>query len=193
MTNELNMREESKGSLQTAVYTAVESRGYMKGWTAFQALHRQLAKLAEELAEVVEASDFMPTDGFALLAVEAGQSARRVFDLNKPHQLPWAEFADIPPALQVEAAARMSKELADMQVVLLCAAELVGKVLAEAGVEDSHFDVLAAASRKATGDIDRGVRQTHWGDPCRYCGVPHDEVAVGDCPGGAGEGGAGSQ
>jgi len=23
----------------------------------------------------------------------------------------------------------------------------------------------------------------HEGDPCVYCGVPHDEVAVGNCPG----------
>jgi hypothetical protein len=89
--------------------------------------------------------------------------------------------------LQVEAAARMSKELADMQVVLLCAAELVGKVLAEAGVEDSHFDVLTAAFGKSTEDIDRGVRRAHWGDPCRFCGTPYDEVEVGDCPGCAGE------
>ncbi len=23
----------------------------------------------------------------------------------------------------------------------------------------------------------------HYGDPCVYCGTPHDEVAVGNCPG----------
>jgi hypothetical protein len=178
--------EESEGSLQAAVYTAVERRGYMAGWTHFQALHRQLAKLTEELAEVVEASDFMPTDGFALLAVEAGQSARRAFDQNTPHQPPWAEFADIHPALQVEAAARMSKELTDMQVVVLCAAELVGKVLAEAGVEDGYFDVLAAAHKKATADVRRGVRgaiRAHEGDPCVYCGCAYDEVPAGECRG----------
>ena len=184
MTNELELDVlEDEGSLQTAVYTAVARRGYMDGWTAFQALHRQLAKLTEELAEVVEASDFMPIDGFAYLAVEAGKAGRRVFDLNTPHQPPWAEFADIHPALQVEAAARMSKELTDMQVVVLCAAELVGKVLAEAGVEDSYFDVLAAAQKKATADVRRGVRLAHKGDPCVYCGCAHDEVEAGECRG----------
>jgi hypothetical protein len=106
-----------------------------------------------------------------------------VFDLNNPHQPPWAEFADIPPALQVEAAARMSGELVDMQVVILCAAELVGKVLTEAGVEDSYFDVLAAAHNKVTADVRRGVRQAHKGDPCVYCGCAHDEVPAGECRG----------
>jgi len=29
--------------------------------------------------------------------------------------------------------------------------------------------------------------RAHWGDPCRFCGTPHDEVEVGDCPGCVGE------
>ena len=28
-----------------------------------------------------------------------------------------------------------------------------------------------------------GADHWHWGDPCEFCGVPHDDVAVGDCPG----------
>lgn len=37
-----------------------------------------------------------------------------------------------------------------------------------------------------TNDASAGVllsASEHHGDPCVYCGIPHDEVAVGDCPG----------
>jgi len=38
--------------------------------------------------------------------------------------------------------------------------------------------------RMHLGDYRRACRAAyHYGDPCRYCGVAHDKVAVGNCPG----------
>ena len=48
--------------------------------------------------------------------------------------------------------------------------------------------ILAADTRAFCQPCQDEARQTavtraHVGDPCRKCGVGHDDVAVGDCPG----------
>jgi len=119
--------------LQAIVYAAVEARGYTDGWTPQQFAARQAAKLQEEVSEY---ADFCHLP--ARLATDitvAGQHARTVFDIERQ----WATSG----CFDREAAC---KELADIVVVALCAAEVL------------HFDVLEAALNKATGDIVRGKR-----------------------------------
>lgn len=54
------------------------------------------------------------------------------------------------------------------------------------GTEPAEFFAEHAASCKEAADflaISAPEERAHRGDPCIYCGTPHDEVAVGDCPG----------
>lgn len=43
-------------------------------------------------------------------------------------------------------------------------------------------DYLCDYFTKAS-DLEIMIDQSHQGDPCIYCGKPHDEVGVGPCPG----------
>jgi len=47
--------------------------------------------------------------------------------------------------------------------------ELVGIVASE----------LRAAQPRVQADLGS---KAHFGDPCIYCGAPHDDVSIGDCP-----------
>ena len=71
----------------------------------------------------------------------AGASARWLFDSEEK----WVD-QDVP---EPEA---LAKELADLQVVLFCAAAALGELTGE------PFDVVQAAREKATADVARGVR-----------------------------------
>ena len=120
-------------SLQAIVYAAVEARGYTNGWTPQQFAARQAAKLQEEVSEY---ADFchLP-QRLATDITVAGQHARTVFDIEKQ----WTNSG----CFDRDAAC---KELADIVVVALCAAEAL------------RFDVLEAALNKATQDATRGKR-----------------------------------
>lgn len=119
--------------LQAIVYAAVEARGYTNGWTPQQFAARQAAKLQEEVSEFADFCHLPPR--LATDITVAGQHARTVFDIGK--QWDKANVFDRDAAC---------KELADIVVVALCAAEAL------------HFDVLEAALSKARGDVVRGVR-----------------------------------
>lgn len=41
---------------------------------------------------------------------------------------------------------------------------------------------LGTISYPTQDSVNLGVRG-HVGDPCIYCGTPHDNVSIGDCPG----------
>jgi NTP pyrophosphatase (non-canonical NTP hydrolase) len=120
-------------SLQAIVYAAVEARGYTDGWRPEQFAARQAAKLQEEVSEYADFCHLPPR--LATDITVAGQHARTVFDIERQ----W----DKTGCFDRDAAC---KELADIVVVALCAAESL------------HFDVLEAALNKATGDIVRGKR-----------------------------------
>jgi NTP pyrophosphatase (non-canonical NTP hydrolase) len=126
-------------SEQQDVYNAVSERGYRDAWTGGQFAARQVAKLIEEVGELAKWFDIDGTWRNMLRITAA--SAKRQFDSA------WAwDNAGIG---QIENA---KQELADVQVVVFCLAEVLGEVSGE------PFNVAAAALGKSRGDIDRGVR-----------------------------------
>ncbi len=132
--------------VQTEVARAVEERGYRAGWTRVQYLARQVAKLQEELAELVGVVRCRTT-GWLMweeVARSAGECARVAFDEG-------GEVAWGPAAVAGDLDA-VAEELADLQVVLFCAAETLGELLG------TGFDVVEAARLKAAQDVARGVR-----------------------------------
>lgn len=124
---------------QEIVAANVAARGYRDGWTAEQFVARQLAKLTEELSEVVcdvafPSSNTRGVDWRVSVSM-AGLSGRWLFD-DRPA---WENISlDDPDAIRAE--------LADMQVVLFAAAQAL------------DFDIAQAAIDKSSADVARGVR-----------------------------------
>ena len=127
-------------SKQDDVYNAVWLRGYMDGWTDEQFLARQVVKLVEEVAESMAHLLTMP-GYFGAEVRNAGASARWLFDRNEA----WEDVA-------LRDVDGLANELADLQVVLFCAAKALGKMTG------TRFDVVEAAVVKAQADVGRGVR-----------------------------------
>ena len=125
---------------QNEVYEAVVARGYREGWRVDLFLARQVVKLVEEVAEAGALVAWLP-NYFRAEIRNAGASARWLFDSEEK----WVD-QDVP---EPEA---LAKELADLQVVLFCAAAALGELTGE------PFDVVQAAREKATADVARGVR-----------------------------------
>ena len=126
---------------QNDVYNAVLARGYREGWSAEQFVARQIAKLAEEVAE---ASYHIPSMEFYQWVIglrNTGWAAKFAFD--RP------DYWDVATVAAYEG---LAKELADVQVVLFCAAAALGELTGE------PFDLVQAARDKALADVGRGVR-----------------------------------
>lgn len=121
---------------QYDVFAAVRQRGYLNNWTPEQLAARQIAKLAEELAELADAvGGLNHMDGDWLTALRtAGALARRAFDDHERWQ------TVICDPLVVDA------ELPDVMVPALVLAQIVG------------LDLMNAARAKAIADRARGVR-----------------------------------
>jgi len=121
---------------QDAVVDCVDKRGYRKGWTDEEFLARQLVKLLEELGELAECM-ILPQQVRNLL-VPASREAKVLFD-NKEiwSGARWRGEKDKINAVQ---------EIADMQVVLFCAADAM------------KVDSSAQAASKAQKDVERGTR-----------------------------------
>lgn len=126
---------------QNEIYNAVVARGYREGWSAEQFVARQIAKLAEEVAE---ASYHVPSMDFQRWMTEvrnAGKAAKFAFD--RPDWWAQATITDYDG---------LASELSDLQVVLFCAAAALGELTGE------PFDLVQAARDKALADVERGVR-----------------------------------
>ena len=125
---------------QDRVARAVEARGYRDGWSDEQYAARQVAKLGEELSELVGCIAAYDCDGervqynYEWLLEEAGRAARERFDSPE-----WLGAA----ILNAHGAAT---ELADIVVVAFTLADVLG------------VDVVQAAITKAEADVNRGVR-----------------------------------
>jgi hypothetical protein len=124
--------------VQRIVAAAVAARGYRNGWTAEQFAARQVAKFTEELAEYAKCFSFSHGGPISLELIELGAKSRKVFD--RPSYAPTWRL------VKLDNAERARAELADLQVVILAAADALG------------FDVLEAARVKAEADVQRGVR-----------------------------------
>ena len=131
---------------QDKVAQAVRERGYYEKpngdpWTSEQLAARQVAKLAEELGELVECIAAFGWDGHRqrygyewLLEGAVRQSARDQFDSDHWH------------GAVVLNAYGAASELADLQVVLFTLADALG------------VDAVELAVEKAERDKTRGVR-----------------------------------
>jgi len=132
---------------QALVAASIEARGYREGWDPQEFAARQCCKLMEELAELLKAvCDKGPTSYhvWAFFLSEGGRLARGAFD--GPRELWWKD-----DQVQVDAPQAM-KELADLQVVVFCLAQVLGELAGQ------PFDIVRAAIEKAETDVGRGVR-----------------------------------
>jgi NTP pyrophosphatase (non-canonical NTP hydrolase) len=130
-------------NIQQEIYKAVARRGYRDGWTAGQFAARQVAKLTEELGELlahVHTVAEVKMD-WEDRVFEAARHARRWFDRGN-----W-EYA------YVKSAHDAIDELADIVVVACCLAEALGEH--KAGMDVNLMDL---ALSKARADVVRGVR-----------------------------------
>ena len=130
---------------QARVAEATRRRGYREGWTAVQFAARQVAKLQEELAELALGVHFNAGEATGAEAdvMIAGGSCKALFDRGD-----WSQ-AELSPAFDLD---YLRGEIADLQVVVFNLAAAVAEIAEE------PFDVAAAAVRKATKDVKRGVR-----------------------------------
>lgn len=127
--------------MQREVYENIVRRGYRDGWNANQFAARQVCKLAEELGELARTLTFSYYFPYWHDSVKrAGHSARNAFD-----------DAGSRNGVEIDVE-QAKKELADLQVVVFCLAE----VLAE--LDGKPFDVVEAAEIKSASDIERGIR-----------------------------------
>lgn len=137
---------------QREVFELVKARGYLDDWTLGQFLCRQVVKLQEELAELTESA--LPNTpgwrGELRATLYAGNKARHRFDLSWETSLQhWRDAAK--HVSNVSRIMEIREELADLQVVLFCAAQAISLIL-------EPFDVVEAALEKAEGDVEKGVR-----------------------------------
>jgi len=141
--------------VQRKVVEAVEQRGYRTGWNAEQFFARQIAKMQEELGELVRYVrdnrnlDICEESDLEFYIKRASQKARQIFDQEEMWIYAGIQQDDgITKKIKCEI---MSK-LADMQVVLYVMAEAFSEITSE------PFDIETTALVKATNDIERGVR-----------------------------------
>lgn len=126
---------------QARIVDAVARRGYLNGYSPEQVEARQVVKLVEELAELVDCvrprlSGYDAELWAAMTenAVTAGRLARLLFDGGDWH--------NAEPSILYGA----DGEAADMAVVLSVFATM------------RNFDLMQAAHEKAVQDVERGVR-----------------------------------
>lgn len=136
---------------QSEVYAMVAQRGYCAGWTHAQFLCRQVTKLQEEMAELAE--ETLPNNSHwrdvLRATIYAGNKAAERFDSVVAGPF-WQEAgAHVCEAGTME---RIKDELADLQVVLFCAAQAASLLTGKG------FDVVEAALEKAECDVERGIR-----------------------------------
>ena len=126
-------------SIQQDVAQYVKDRGYHDGLDSDQLACRHVAKLAEELGEIAIEVDYRT---FADGHLHWGEY------VNRARWEARSEFDDLDAWRRYRIIDReqMKAELADLQVVILSMAEVMG------------FDVLATALEKAQADVERGVR-----------------------------------
>ena len=124
---------------QQIVAANVAARGYRDGWTQEQFVARQLAKLQEEVSEaaisICTINSPKKLRRWIMESVRAGIRARYAFDTPEL----WRNTSVVDPDA-------LRSELADMQVVILAAAQAL------------DFDVVQAAIDKSSADVARGVR-----------------------------------
>ena len=137
---------------QHEVFELVKARGYLDDWTVAQFLCRQVVKLQEELAEL--SIKALPNLGawrqYANFQQSAGALASARFDEPRERSIDyWRDSAR--RVSNVSRIMEIREELADMQVVLFCAAEAVSLMM-------EPFDVAEVALEKAKDDVERGVR-----------------------------------
>jgi NTP pyrophosphatase (non-canonical NTP hydrolase) len=131
---------------QETVYANIVARGYAEGWTDEQFAARQLAKLTEEVGEL---GDWIAQDTWEEMSP----------GLKRAHTLYWARhFAKQEfdsgnwKNARVTNIEQSKVELADIQVVVFCLAQVLAQLSGE------PFDVIAAAVEKSGKDVKRGVR-----------------------------------
>ena len=124
---------------QSAIIAAVERRGYREGWTDEQFAARQVAKLTEELGELMghiwQLGQANGPSRWEDKIFWASVNAKPAFDYGKWEN---AEVTDADAAIS---------ELADIIVVACCLADALGEP-----------DIMARALEKAQNDVGRGVR-----------------------------------
>jgi hypothetical protein len=135
------------------IYQAVKNRGYRNGYAPAHFILRQLVKLVEEICGAMEVErQAFPPSLMEMIKVVKGQ-AKQTFDNDFIYPFRAASgkavFSDWIEKDKLEA---ILSELADIQVVLACAAMALGE---ERG---QPVDIMAEAMKKATADVKRGVR-----------------------------------
>lgn len=130
---------------QKRVYQAVEERGYRRGWDTGQFAARQVLKLGEELSELAAHFFFPRTDFYSANQEfdKTGWLCKKIFDRGE-------RLLGIRGANKEEL---IKSELADMQVIIFCLAEVLKQMTGE------DFSVIDAALEKSQADIKRGVRK----------------------------------
>lgn len=122
--------------VQAEVLAAVMARGYREGWADQPFMARQVAKVAEEIGELVDTFDF-GVDGTWMRKVREAACITRITFNNEL----WGwENARVKDKADLEG------EVADVLISLLCLAEVAG------------FDALEVVRRKALADVERGKR-----------------------------------
>ena len=140
MPRDSNEPKYEGGTVQRDVAGLVAQRGYRSGWTTKQFIARQIAKLAEEVAEVALYVG-LPGSLDSILQ-STGRIARFTFDDRDVWQ-------GEPPCTPK----KMMEELADVQVVVFCLAEALAELAGES------YDVVQSAVVKAATDAMRGRRK----------------------------------
>jgi NTP pyrophosphatase (non-canonical NTP hydrolase) len=126
---------------QGAIFEALVARGYTAGLTAEQLTARQVCKLLEEACEAAR-----HVEGFS------GQTDELIATL---HDAARAEFDDLKRWQsygRIRSYAGLKDELPDVAVTLANTAEAL------TWADEYAFDVMAAAVKKSTEDVRRGVR-----------------------------------
>lgn len=127
---------------QQQIVDNVRSRGYRDGWSRAEFAGRQVAKLAEELAELAwECSILDDTQRgccFQATLQSLGDRAKGMFDR-------WPEKGTV--AIHPARIGAVLEELADLQVIVCSLADALGEK-----------DIVGRAVEKSKGDVERGVR-----------------------------------
>ena len=134
---------------QKQVSKNIEARGCYEGYTPVALLARHIAKLAEELEELMYGIHYHSSPDMANFEYHlqtAGEKARSEFD----HSKKWNEsqFA----MNERYSTPYIKNELADIQVIVFSMAQLINNNFGE-------YDVTQAALDKSEADIERGVRK----------------------------------
>ena len=133
-------------TIQEQVAQAVAARGYREGWTAEQFAARQVAKLQEELGELVY--------WFSLSRKTDRDGNRLEYAMDDVGVFAGSRFndADDWSDVDIHSLDGAKAELADIQVVVFALAAALSEI------DGKPFDVAQAALDKATADVERGRR-----------------------------------